>query len=106
MTVDSGPSGIRTNAVALGSIVTERYEAFLEGQDPAEAARIEGEMRRLHPTGRIGRPEEEAGTVAYPLSSEASFINGATMFVDGGSVRPLPGPRSTEPRNVRRRIID
>ena len=70
MTVDSGPSGVRTNAVALGSMVTERYEAFLEGQDPAEAARIEGEMRRLHPICRIGRPEEEAGTVPHLLSGE------------------------------------
>jgi NAD(P)-dependent dehydrogenase (short-subunit alcohol dehydrogenase family) len=40
LAVDYGPLGIRANAVALGSIVTERYEAFLEEQEPAAARRI------------------------------------------------------------------
>jgi len=84
LAVDYGPWGIRTNAIALGSVVTERYEAFLEEQAPAEAERIEGEMRRLHPVGRVGRPEEVASAVAYLLSEDAGFINGAIVPVDGG----------------------
>ena len=84
LAVDYGPQGVRTNAVALGSITTERYEAFLEGQEPAEAERIANEMRLLHPVGRVGYPEEAASAVSYLLSDEASFINGATVPVDGG----------------------
>ena len=84
LAVDYGPRGIRVNAVALGSIYTGRYAAYLEEQEPAEAARIEDEMRRLHPLGRVGRPEEVAAAVAYLLSQDAAFINGAILPVDGG----------------------
>lgn len=84
LAVDYGGRGIRTNAVALGSITTERYEAFLEAQEPEEAERIEQEMRLLHPVGRVGDPEEVAAAVIHLLSDEASFINGAILPVDGG----------------------
>jgi NAD(P)-dependent dehydrogenase (short-subunit alcohol dehydrogenase family) len=84
LAVDYGPQGVRVNAVALGSITTERYEVLLGQQEAAEAERIEEEMRLLHPVGRMGRPEEVAAAVTYLLSDDASFINGAIMPVDGG----------------------
>ncbi|MFC3997542.1 SDR family NAD(P)-dependent oxidoreductase [Nocardiopsis sediminis] len=84
LAVEYGARGVRVNAVALGSIATERYAEFLAGRSRAEAASIEAEMGRLHPVGRVGRVEEVAGAVAFLLSEEAGFINGATVPVDGG----------------------
>jgi NAD(P)-dependent dehydrogenase (short-subunit alcohol dehydrogenase family) len=97
LAVDYGPRGIRVNAVALGSIATERYQAFLAGQEPAAAAHIEQELGRLHPVGRIGRPEEVAAAVAWLLADDASFVNGATIPVDGGRSVLGQDPEARDP---------
>jgi len=73
LAVDYASRGIRVNAVALGSIMTERYDERLDDQ-----------LRQLHPLGRVGEGHDVASAVAYLLSTEASFITGATIPVDGG----------------------
>jgi NAD(P)-dependent dehydrogenase (short-subunit alcohol dehydrogenase family) len=92
LAVDYGPQGIRTNAVALGSIATDRYEALVAKQ-PA----VEAQMRAVHPLGRVGAPEEVASVVAHLLSDDAAYINGAVVPVDGG--RAVLG-QDPEARNV------
>ena len=70
--VDYGRRGIRANAVALGSIATERFEG------DAEAAGA------VHPMNRMGESSEAAEAIAWLLSNPAGFVNGAVLPVDGG----------------------
>src|SRR6185369_3198471 len=53
LAVEYGRRGIRVNAVAPGSVATERYVEFLAAQPPEVAVGIEAEMARLHPLGRV-----------------------------------------------------
>ncbi|GIJ44931.1 short-chain dehydrogenase/reductase [Virgisporangium aliadipatigenens] len=84
LAVEYGPHGIRVNAVAPGSVRTERHDRFLAGLTPATRTRIEQELKDLHPLGRIARAEEVAGVVCHLLSDDAGFVTGATVPVDGG----------------------
>ncbi len=84
LAVDAGPAGIRVNAVALGSVRTERFDAYRAALDESAAAELDAQMRRLHPLGRVGEAAEVADAVAYLLSDRASFISGAVLPVDGG----------------------
>src|SRR3954452_6051592 len=54
--VDHGPENIRCNAIALGSIPTAPYEE-LRAADRDRGRQVEEQVRRIHPVGRVGRPE-------------------------------------------------
>ena len=74
-----GPRGIRVNAIAPGSVPTPATEGFVTPEQYAERA-------KHIPLRRNGTPEDVASAVAFLLSDEAAFINGAMLAVDGGII--------------------
>jgi 3-oxoacyl-[acyl-carrier protein] reductase len=70
------PRGILVNAITPGSIMTRNWSHL-----PADEI---DEVRRRHPIGRLGRPEEVAAMVAWLASDEASFSTGAVFDISGG----------------------
>ena len=77
LAVELGPVGIRVNAVTPGAVPTPGARAVVD-----EAGY---ELRRRKtPLGRLGREEDVANLIAFLFSSEADFINGAILHVDGG----------------------
>ncbi|GIM89357.1 glucose-1-dehydrogenase [Paractinoplanes toevensis] len=84
LAVDYGASGVRVNAVALGSIATDRSDAHLAGLAGEERERFAREISLLQPLGRMGRTAEVADVVAFLLSDQAAFVSGAIIPVDGG----------------------
>jgi len=81
LAVEWADRGIRVNAVAPGTIRTERVRQLPD--EPGGAEYIE-QIVRMHPMGRLGEPDEVARAIAFLASDEASFITGAILPVDGG----------------------
>lgn len=71
------PKGLRVNAVASGLTET-----------PATAPLCKGKAReaseRLHPLGRIGKPEDVASALAWLIDPAQSWVTGQILNVDGG----------------------
>ena len=81
LAVEWAARGIRVNAVAPGTINTERVKAM--AKEPGGPEYIET-VKKGHPMGRLGEPEEVANAILFLASNEASFITGAVLAVDGG----------------------
>lgn len=67
---------ITVNAVAPGFIETDMTHALPEAQREKLLAAV--------PAGRLGQPEDIAAAVAFLASSEASYVTGTTLHVNGG----------------------
>jgi NAD(P)-dependent dehydrogenase (short-subunit alcohol dehydrogenase family) len=79
MAAEYGPDGIRVNAICPGHILTERIQA--SWADHPDGLRF---FEQQYPLRRCGQPIDIANAIAFLCSSEASFITGQAIAVDGG----------------------
>jgi NAD(P)-dependent dehydrogenase (short-subunit alcohol dehydrogenase family) len=88
-------TGVTSNAVSPGMIVTPGVEDMLKGMAPqlglspddwAGLEQFAVKNMVPNPSARLGRPEDIANAVAFLASPLAGYVNGANLRVDGGTV--------------------
>src|ERR671916_261873 len=90
MALDHAEENIRVNAVCPASVDTPmlRWSADLfKGEESVEET--VAEWGRMHPLGRVARPEEVAEVIAFLASPRSSFVTGGEYKVDGGMLAAL-----------------
>ncbi|MGH1488153.1 MAG: SDR family oxidoreductase [Acidimicrobiales bacterium] len=75
---DLGPLGIQVNTLAPGYFATDLTAALVEDEE------FSSWVATRTPAGRWGNVEELGGAVVFLASDASSFVNGQTIYVDGG----------------------
>lgn len=75
---DLAPFGIQVNSIAPGYIETDLTRALIEDRQ------FNDWVQRRTPASRWGQVGDLIGTLLYLVSSASDFVNGQTIFVDGG----------------------
>src|SRR5918997_1154087 len=90
MALDHAGENIRVNAVCPASVDTPmlRWSADLFKGDKSVEEILE-DWGKMHPAGRVARPEEVAEVIAFLASPRARFVTGSEYKVDGGLLATL-----------------
>jgi gluconate 5-dehydrogenase len=75
---DLGPQGVQVNALAPGYFATELTSALVENPEFTQW------VKTRTPAGRWGNVEDLVGGLIYLASAASDFVNGQTIFIDGG----------------------
>ena len=84
LAVDLAPRGIRANCVCPGVIDTPFTQLWLDRAEDPEA--LAAEYAAVAPLNRMGTAREIANCILFLASDEASFVTGAALLADGGTV--------------------
>jgi NAD(P)-dependent dehydrogenase (short-subunit alcohol dehydrogenase family) len=80
LSFELGPYGVTVNAIAPSLTLSPRLRPRWDRLSPEEQAR---ENARV-PLGRVAVPEDQARVICFLASSDADFVNGVTIDVNGG----------------------
>ena len=89
MASELSPRGIRVNVVSPGGTSTPIWNRA--APTPEAVVALEARIAQTIPLGRFGKPEEVAKTVLFLASDDASNVQGAEIFVDGGATASPAG---------------
>jgi meso-butanediol dehydrogenase/(S,S)-butanediol dehydrogenase/diacetyl reductase len=84
LAVDLAPRGIRANCVCPGVIHTPFTQLWLDRAEDPEA--LAAEYAAIAPLNRMGTAREIANCILFLASDESSFVTGAALVADGGTV--------------------
>jgi len=82
--LDHGPDGVRANCLCPGWVRTPMADGEMDSLGLGSRDDAYARVTKDVPLRRASSPEEIAGTVAWLLSDDASYVNGAVIPVDGG----------------------
>ena len=77
---------VRVNAISPGTTDTPFVDSYIQKYHSHEVEKIRAEINARQPVGRLGRPDEMADLVLYLCSSEAGYVTGSIVFIDGGTM--------------------
>ena len=83
MAVDLAKHKIIVNAVAPGWVATDMVGDFVENASPES-------LKQLNILARVGEPDELANVIEYLALDAPDYLDGATIFVDGGQTAMAP----------------
>lgn len=75
-------SGIRCNCICPGDILTPMQQRYLNAL--ADETNALDYVASKYPVGRLGLPENIADCATFLVSDQSTFINGASIVIDGG----------------------
>lgn len=78
LALEFAPKGINVNAIGPGVIETAMTKPTSEDENNKK------QMHAIIPQGRIGQPDDITGAAVYLASDESDYVNGITLFIDGG----------------------
>lgn len=90
LSLELAPMGLTVNSISQGFFNTDRLKKVLERNAEINGTTVELELEKMKkqvPVRRIGEPEEIGKLITFLCSSNASYINGTNIPIDGGVSR-------------------
>ncbi len=81
---DYAAHNVRCNCVCPGRVDTEFGRDWVRATFPGREQQALDELAAFQPLGRMGKPQEVAGLIAYLCSDEGAFVTGQAYAIDGG----------------------